>query len=207
MSVTVFGATYSVYTRIARIALIEKGVAFDLVPVDVFGPGGPPSEHLARHPFGRIPVLDHDGFRLYETGAIARYVDEAFPGPALQPNDPKDRARMNQVVSIMDSYGFRTLVWDVFVERVSAPRQGRKPDEQKIASALPQADRILREIDHLHPEGPITLADLWMAPMLTLFRLAPEGAEALDRFPRLAARLAAFGTRPSAEATRSPIED
>lgn len=55
MSVTVYGATYSVYTRIARLALIEKGVAFDLVPVDVFGPGGPPAEHLARHPFGRIP--------------------------------------------------------------------------------------------------------------------------------------------------------
>lgn len=207
MSVTVFGATYSVYTRIARLALLEKGVAFDLQAVDVFGPGGPPAEHLARHPFGRIPALDHDGFRLYETGAIARYVDEVFAGPVLQPKDPKDRARMNQIVSIMDSYGFRTLVWDVFVERVSAPRQGRKPDEAKIATALPQATRILQELDRLHPGGPVTLADLWMAPMLTLFALAPEGRALLDRFPRLAAWLATFGTRPSAEATRSPIED
>lgn len=207
MSVTVYGATYSVYTRIARLALIEKGVAFDLVPVDVFGPGGPPADHLARHPFGRIPALDHDGFSLYETGAIARYIDEVFPGPPLQPQDPKARARVNQIVSIMDAYGFRTLVWDVFVERVSGPRQGREPDEAKIAAALPQSTRILREIDRLHAEGPVTLADLWMAPMLTLFALAPEGRALLEGFPRLATWLSAFATRPSAKATRPPIED
>lgn len=113
---------------------------------------------------------------------------------------------MNQVVSIMDAYGFRTLVWDVFVERVSGPRQGRQPDEAKIAAALPQANRILREIDRLHEGGPLTLADLWMAPMLTLFVLAPEGAEALNRVPRLAVWFDAFQHRPSAQATRSPIE-
>ncbi len=206
MSLALYGATYSVYTRIARLALIEKGVAFDLHEVDVFRPGGPPPEHVLRHPFGRIPVLDHDGFRLYETGAIARYIDEGFPGPGLQPQDPKARARMNQIVSIMDAYGFRILVWDVFVERVSGPRQGRAPDEAKIASALPQADRILREIDRLHESGSLTLADLWMAPMLALFRLAPEGADALGHFPRLAAWFDAFQARPSAKATRSPVE-
>jgi glutathione S-transferase len=50
---------------------------------------------MARHRFGKIPAFEHAGFRLYETGAITRYVDEAFPGPRLQPDDPRDRARMN----------------------------------------------------------------------------------------------------------------
>ena len=77
----VFGAPYSVYVRAVRLALEEKGVPYELVPVDIFAPGGPPPEHRERHPFGKIPALEHAGFRLYEAGAITRYVDEAFPGP------------------------------------------------------------------------------------------------------------------------------
>jgi len=87
-----YGAAYSVYVRAVRLALAEKGVACRLVEVDVFAPGGPPPEHLARHPFGKIPAFEHDGFRLYEAGAISRYVDEAFEGPPLQPARPRERA-------------------------------------------------------------------------------------------------------------------
>jgi glutathione S-transferase len=64
-----FGADYSVYVRAARLTLYEKGVDYDLVPVDVFAVAGPPSSYLARQPFGRIPALEHDGSNLYETGA------------------------------------------------------------------------------------------------------------------------------------------
>ena len=91
----VFGAPYSVYARAVRLALEEKGVQYELVPVDVFASGGPPPEHKSRHPFGKIPAFEHAGFRLDEAGAITRYVDEAFPGPGLQPKDARSRARMN----------------------------------------------------------------------------------------------------------------
>lgn len=80
-----FGADYSVYVRIVRLVLAEKGIDYDLVPVDIFAESGPPPGYLDRHPFGRIPAFEHEGFRLYETGAIARYIDEAFPGISLQP--------------------------------------------------------------------------------------------------------------------------
>ncbi|WP_119420893.1 glutathione S-transferase family protein [Desertibaculum subflavum] len=209
---TLFGARYSVYTRIARLTLAEKGADCRLEEVDVFAPGGPPPDHAARHPFGRIPALEHDGLSLYETGAIARYVDEAFPGPALQPADPTARARMNQIVSIMDSYAFRTLVWDVFVERVGGPARGRRPDEARIAGALPRAATILQSIDAIRGDAPwfagaaLSLADLWALPMLVLFRLAPEGADALRRLPRLTTWLSAMHERPSVRATRFPIE-
>jgi glutathione S-transferase len=115
----VFGAPYSVYVRAVRLALEEKGVPYELVPVDIFAPGGPPPEHRVGHPFGKIPALEHAGFRLYEAGAITRYVDEAFPGPRLQPEEPRSRARMNQIIGILDSYAYRTLVWDIYVERVA----------------------------------------------------------------------------------------
>lgn len=77
----VFGAPYSVYVRAVRLALEEKGIAYELVPIDIFASDGPPPEHLMRHPFGKIPAFEHAGFRLYEAEAITRYIDEAFDGP------------------------------------------------------------------------------------------------------------------------------
>lgn len=74
--------------------LAEKGVAYDLEPVDVFAKDGPPQDYMARNPFGRIPAFEHDGFELFETDAIVHYIDEAFPGPGLQPEDIRSRARM-----------------------------------------------------------------------------------------------------------------
>jgi glutathione S-transferase len=210
---TLFGAAYSVYVRIARLALAEKGVAYRLVEIDAFAPGGPPADYLAgRHPFGRIPAFEHDGFRLYETGAIARYVDEAFAGPKLQPSDPRGRARMNQVISVLDSYAYRTLVWDIFVERVRAPAQGRQADEARIAAALPRAEMCLSALADLMAEGPYlvgsapSLADLHAAPMLIYFRMTEEGAALLRKVPALAEWLARMERRDSIGATRSPLE-
>jgi glutathione S-transferase len=207
-----FGAAYSVYVRIVRLALAEKGVAYRLEEIDIFAPGGPPADYLARHPFGRIPAFEHDGFRLYETGAIARYVDEAFAGPALQPSAPRDRARMNQIISLLDNYAYRTLVWDIFVERVRAPAQGRQADEAKIAAALPKARICLAALSELMAGNPFlacpapSLADLHAAPMLIYFRMATEGASLLAETPELAAWLERMAGRPSNRATRSPME-
>src|ERR1700730_10907085 len=161
----VFGEPYSVYVRTVRLALEEKAVNYELVPVDVFALGGPPREHKERHPFGKIPAFEHAGFRLYEVGAITRYVDEAFRGPRLQPEDPRSRARMNQIISILDSYAYRALVWDIYVERVSRPASGGAADEQKIADALPKAEVCLSALSEIMGKsawlaGPsISLAD------------------------------------------------
>jgi len=99
-----YGAAWSVYVRIARLALEEKQVSYGLVEVDVFAKTGVPQEHLKRQPFGRIPAFEHDGFHLYETNAIVRYIDDAFPGCKLQSTDPKARAKVNQIVGILDAY-------------------------------------------------------------------------------------------------------
>jgi glutathione S-transferase len=77
----VYGADYSVYVRIVRLVLEEKGIDYELVPVDIFRADGIPGWYFDHHPFGRIPAFEHDGFRLYEIGAIDCYVDEAFDGP------------------------------------------------------------------------------------------------------------------------------
>jgi glutathione S-transferase len=207
-----FGAAYSVYVRAVRLALHEKSAAYDLVDIDVFAPTGPPPDWLSRHPFGRIPAFEHAGFRLFESTAIERYVDAAFDGPKLQPADPRDQARMNQAISILDGYCYRTLVWDIYVERVRAPMRGGVPDEARIAAALPRAETCLRALAELGEPGPwlagpaLTLADLHAAPMFVYFRQAPEGAAAIARHHRIAAWLDAMMVRPSLAATRSPFE-
>lgn len=208
-----YGAAYSVYVRAVRLALMEKGVAYRLEEVDIFADGGPPPDHVRRHPFGRIPAFEHDGFRLYETSAIIRYIDEAFPGPTLMPADRRARARVNQVLSILDNYAYRTLVWEIFVERVGRPRDGETSDEAKIARALPLARTCLAALNDIMGDGAflaggdrITLADLHAAPMFAYFVLAPEGQDLLAEQPSLGRWWEAMSSRPSMAATWSPRE-
>ncbi len=95
-SPTLYGAPYSTYTRSAIMALVAKNIDYRFETVDIFAPAAREMGYQAIHPFMKIPALRHGDFTLYETGAINRYVDEAFPGPSLQPDDARLRARMNQ---------------------------------------------------------------------------------------------------------------
>ena len=81
----------SPFGRTVMTALEEKGVSWRLSPVM---PGTMRSpEHLSRHAFGRVPVLRHDDFSLYETQAILRYVDRILPTPPLTPSDSRKTTR------------------------------------------------------------------------------------------------------------------
>ncbi|MER8875305.1 glutathione S-transferase family protein [Mesorhizobium sp. M0684] len=183
----VYGADYSVYVRIVRLVLEEKGVGYELVPVDIFAADGIPGWYFEHQPFGRIPAFEHDGFRLYETGAIARYVDEAFGGPALQPVEARPRARLNQITGLLDAYAYRTMVWDVAVERL----EKTPPDEAVIANGLRQARTALQALSSLKAEGPwllgtdLTLADLHAAPIIGYFVKVAEGRKLLAEFAEI----------------------
>ncbi|MER8546698.1 glutathione S-transferase family protein [Mesorhizobium sp. M1169] len=183
----VYGADYSVYVRIVRLVLEEKGVGYELVPVDIFAADGIPGWYFEHQPFGRIPAFEHDGFRLYETGAIARYVDEAFGGPALQPVEARPRARLNQITGLLDAYAYRAMVWDVAVERL----EKTSPDEAVIANGLRQARTTLQALSSLKAEGPwllgtdLTLADLHAAPIIGYFVKVAEGQALLAEFAEI----------------------
>jgi glutathione S-transferase len=210
--VTLYGLERSVYTRIARLALEEKGVSYTLHEVEIFGPSGVPVEHRARHPFGRIPAFEHGAFRLYETAAITRYVDEAFAGPPLQPREPQRRARLSQLLGVLDAYAYRPMVWGVFVERVRVPASGRSSDEGKVAAALLEAELCLNALEALiecrpYLLGPeLTLADLHAFPLLKYFALAPEGEACLRGHAALMQWFEAMQMRPSVQRTRSVYE-
>lgn len=190
MSLVLHGFRYSVYVRIARIALAEKGLTYEHVEIDPFTTDVP-IEYLTLHPFKRVPVLVDGDFALYETEAITRYIDEAFPGPALQPSEPHQRARMAQIISIIDSYGYVPMVRQVAGERVFARFRGRTPDEDRIRTGLEASRQVLAALEAIiSSDGPLTggvwsLADFHLTPMMAYFAAAPEGAAALAGYPKL----------------------
>jgi glutathione S-transferase len=200
---TLYGADYSVYVRIVRLALEEKGIDYELVPVDVFAAEGIPGWYFEHHPFGRIPAFEHDGFRLFEASAIVRYADEAFGGPALQPVEVRPRATMNQIIGMLDAYAYRAMVWDVAVERL----EKEAPDEALIAAGLRQARTALQALSSLKAEGPwllgaeLTLADLHAAPIIGYFVKVAEGQSLLAEFANIQEWWTRIAQRPSFSGT------
>ena len=133
----VYGFPRSTFVNIVRLVLTHKDVPYvfhDLEPVM-----GKP-EHLALHPFNRVPILRHGDFTVYETSAIASYIDEAFDGPRLTPKDVRERARMNQWVSAVNSYYYPYMIYHVTHERLVFPELGIASDEKVVAHALPKVE-------------------------------------------------------------------
>ncbi len=97
--IVLYGFDGSTYVRTVRMLLVEKGAHYEQVPVNVLKGEPRQPEHIARHPFGKVPVLDHDGFRIIEAGAIVPYLDEVLPGPSFTPDSSKDRARMRMAMT------------------------------------------------------------------------------------------------------------
>jgi glutathione S-transferase len=193
LSIVLHGYRYSVYLRIVRMVLVEKGVSYSRVEVNPFALQMP-KQYLDLHPFRRVPTLVHDDFVLYETQAITRYIDEAFAGPPFQPTQPRQRARMAQVISIIDAYGYLPMVRQVFSQRVFGPRIGRVVDEAQIRAGVEGSARVLSALESIVAlDGPVagggdwSLADFHLAPMMAYFAAAPEGEVAIAGHAKLAA--------------------
>ena len=206
MALFLHGYRYSVYVRIARLVLAEKGVAYERVEVNPFA-ATVPAEYLALHPFGRVPAIVHDGFTLYETGAITRYVDRAFPGPILQPADPKQLARMDQIIGVVDAYAYWPLVRQVFVHDVVRPHMGMAVDGTELEKGFEASAKVLDALEALAATDPwltgatISLADFHLGAMIAYFTQSARGRELLAARPRLSAWWRRLGARPSFAAT------
>jgi glutathione S-transferase len=183
------GWRYSVYTRIARLALLSKGVGHETTEVDPFA--GLSKAYLGLNPFGRVPSLTHGSFELFETGAITRYVDRAFEGPPLQPEGASALARMDQAISVIDSYAYRPMVRQVASHGFFRPFLGEPSDREEVASGLEASAKMLSFLDGVAAEGLVlngpgfTLADCHLAPMVDYFVRAEEGKAALSGYRAL----------------------
>jgi glutathione S-transferase len=191
----------------ARLALVEKGVAHQfrqmrLADLALLRP----DDLLAQ--FSRaMPSLVHGDLALYELEAILRYVDEAFPGPSLQPAGVAVRAEMTQLMAIMRDHLYPCAVEGILVPRLFAPLLGRQSEasdtslaELRLAEVLGLVSDISENVtarpgrDWLLGSSP-SLADMLLAPVLRLLRRTPEGRRALSRQERLSVWLNKIGER------------
>ena len=181
-------------------------MAYEQVGVNPFAPEMP-AAYLALHPFGRVPALVDDGFALYETAAITRYIDRTFTGPALQPAEPRALARMDQTIGVVDAYAYWPLVRQVFSHRVFRVRAGQPGDEAEVAKGLAAAVKVLAALQSLMADaaflvGPsLSLADLHLGAMLAYFVQASEGEALVHKHARLADWWQRLRQRPSFSAT------
>ena len=159
--------------------LAEKAVTdFKQVPINVLAGDPKTAEHMARHPFGKVPVLDHDGLRILETSAIVRYLNDVLPGKSLVPATPKDRARMDMMISVIDSYGYGALVGGVAAYHLFPDFVGGKNDAMRKAGlengrrVVDLAMKTKGDSDFL--AGALSLADLYLAPIVFYVSLTPD---------------------------------
>jgi glutathione S-transferase len=175
-----YGTEFSTYVRTARMALAEKPAQYTHVDVSVIRGENREPAHVGRNPFGTVPAFEHDGFKCYETGAIIRYIDQVCPGRKLTPEDPRARARMNQIISIIDYHGYSSMIGAIVVQRLFSSLVGGTTDEAVVKAAAPKAELVLKEIDRILGSNPflagaeLSLADLYVVPILFYFAMTPE---------------------------------
>jgi glutathione S-transferase len=205
-SVTLIGDPRSSYTRTARMGLAEKGVKYTLQPAAPHSP-----EVLALHPFGRIPAFRDGPIELFETSAILRYVEEAFPGPSLLPGNIRDRARCEQWVSAINAYVDGPLIRRYVLNYVFPKGADGKPDRGAIDAAVKEMPAILATLDKAYggrdylAGKALSMADLFLAPIMFYVEMFPEGKALAPKYPNLARGQAAIRERASFKETMPPL--
>jgi len=183
----VYGFPRSTFVNIVRLVLTYKEVPYTFH--DLESEMGRAS-HLALHPFNRVPILRHGDLTLYETSAIAAYIDETFPRLPLQPRDIPGRARMDQWISMVNSYYYPYMIYHVTHERLVYPELGIPSDEKVVAHALPKVELGLqvaeRQLEHAKDYllgSELTLADFYLLPSTFAFSLTEEGKTMYPKYP------------------------
>lgn len=202
----VYGIPGSPFVRSALVTLEEKGARYGFSAVAPSSLKTP--EHLLRHPFGRIPVLEHGPFRVYETQAIVRYVDRVLAKPPLTPVIPQTAARMDQLLNVNDWYLFQGVAGVIGFQRIVGPRlMGLEPDEDAIVAAMPKAHTVFDVLARQLGENSFfvgesfSLADAALAPQLELLSETPEWGALTARHENLRAWMDRMIARPSMIAT------
>ncbi|MBO6838286.1 MAG: glutathione S-transferase family protein [Alphaproteobacteria bacterium] len=208
MTLRLFGIPESSYVWTARILLQEKQVPYDL---SMAGATGLMDMHkspdIDRHPFRKIPILEHDGRRIFEMTAICRYIDTVFGGRKCTPEDPYDAAMNDQWISVVASYVDRAVIRRLVLPSVIGRMTGKKPDADKLKRAAEDADHALGVLEPVFAaknyflgDTPMT-ADFFLWPILYYMKRLPAGARLLRKHTNVSGVLANAMTYPSFAAT------
>jgi len=200
--VTIYGFALSTYVRTCRMACVEKGVSYDL---DEMAPHSP--EILALNPIGTVPAFRHGDLLLHETSAITRYIDENFDGPRLQPQDVATRARMNEWMSMIQDSFYRVMIREIVLPRfgiIEASDEALQASAEQLNKQFGILDAGLQNATYFAGDA-LTLADLYLPPILFWLEKTPEGQSALPNYGALGRWYQMIGARESFQATIPPM--
>ncbi|KAG9227786.1 hypothetical protein CCMSSC00406_0000568 [Pleurotus cornucopiae] len=188
MVLKLYGSPVSTCTKRVATVLIELNVPFELVPIDLRKGEQKTPQFLEKQPFGKVPYIDDDGFILYESRAISRYLATKYSGQGTQliPKDLQAWAKFEQAASV-EICNFDPYASGVVIEKYFKPIFGQTPDEaqakdltEKLNANLDTYDLILSKQKFLGGDE-FTLADLFHLPFGAL--LPPSGVNALQERP------------------------
>jgi glutathione S-transferase len=200
----IIGAPLSNYVRSVRMLCEEKGITYKLTPSRPHSP-----EVNAIHPAGQIPVMRHGNVTLFESKAIATYIDRAFPGQKFIGDDTLETAQVEQWVSYGNVKVDRWIMREFVVPSVFFD-QTQGPDTARIAAALPEIDKCCKALDdgvaqtgHLVGSR-LTYADMNVIPMLSTLLNFPAGKNIVANYGSLSAYVARLTDLPSFKNTAPP---
>jgi len=193
----------STYSRRVLIALREKGIEAELVPVDMAKGAHRAPDYLALNPYGRVPTLVEDGFVLYESTAILEYLEASYPSPPLVPADARGRALAAMHVKLCDIQLARQTGIIIFPKRF-LPRE--RWDEAAMAQAKKEIERHLAIVERQLAAKEWMVGDRYsivevcytpFVEFLPLMEITPPAAVAAWT-ARMLARPSARATKPAA---------
>lgn len=178
--IKLWGFDGSTYVRTVKTLLAEKGVRdYEQAQINVLAGEPRSEEHRQRHPFGKVPVLDHDGLRIIETAAICQYLNSVLPGPSLIPDDPRQRARMDMTTAMIDAYGYGSIIGGVVAYHLFPDFVGGK-NAERHRQGLATGKTVVSEVMTLKGGDPWiagsapSVADFYLAPIVFYLTLTPH---------------------------------
>lgn len=200
----IIGVPFSNYVRSVRMLCEEKGIPHKLTPSRPHA-----ADVTCIHPAGQIPCMRHGDITLFESKAIATYIDKAFPGPKLIPDDALGAALVEQWVSYGNAKVDKWIMREFVVPSVFFDK-AKGPDTAMINAALPEIDKCAKALDDALAKSPylaagdLTYADIHVIPMLATAMGFPATRALLSKHMALTAYTSKIISRPSFKNTEPP---
>ncbi|KAA1475510.1 glutathione S-transferase-like protein [Dentipellis sp. KUC8613] len=207
MTLKLHGFPISTCTRRVAVVAKEKNVPYEFVSVDLLNGEHKGAAYLAKQPFGQVPYIDDEGFELFESRAIARYIATkwAAQGTPLIPTGLKAQSLFEQAASI-EQNDFDSFASGYCAEKVFNPRKGIPTNEERAAwllttleAKLDAYDKILSKQKYLAGDE-ITLADLFHLPYGAM--LIQLGQDVFSPRPNVSRWWNEISSRPSWQAVK-----
>ncbi len=193
------GFHISNYFNKVRIAMLEKGLEFELDPTCRPSQS---EDFLARTPMGKVPFLEVDGQHLVESQVICEWLEDAYPQKPLYPREALERARVRELITILELHVelvARRLYGEVFCGRPPMSHEAKQAVEKDLVKGI-RAFRSRAKFDPYVAGRELTLADCAAFVHLPLVSLATKlayGKDMLESMPQIKPYLKMLGERPA----------